>query len=145
MVILGRVHLVRDYDLIISLPGRLSGRVKVTDISESYTNLLQNVVKSEGDSLSEFRTLTELFSPGDNVITYVKALGEENWRISLSLEPNLINQNLSSNSITNKSKIICSISSVEDHGYVLETGIPNCRGFLSKSEIEDRHNSIYCE
>ncbi|XP_043469012.1 protein RRP5 homolog [Leptopilina heterotoma] len=143
MVILGRVHLVRDYDLIISLPGRLTGRVKVTDISESYTNLLQNVVKSEGDSLSEFRTLAELFSPGDNVITYVKALGEENWRISLSLEPNLINQNLSSSSITNKSKIICSISSVEDHGYVLDTGIPNCRGFLSKTDIEDRHNSIY--
>lgn len=138
MVILGRVHEVTDYDLIISLPGRLSGRVKATDISESYTNLLQNVVNSGTDSLSEFKPLPELYNPGDNVVAFVKALGEDKkWRVTLSLESHMVNQNLSSNFLSKGSKIVCTVSSVEDHGYVIETGIANVRAFLSKKDVEE--------
>ena len=144
MIILGRIHEATDYDLIVSLPGRLSGRIKVTDISESYTNLLQSIINSKSDSVSEFKSLSELYSPGDYVVAYIKALGEdERWRVSLSLESNLVNQNLSSNLLTKGSKLVCTISSVEDHGYVIETGISNMRAFLSKKDVEE--NSEYCK
>lgn len=144
MVILGRVHEATDYDLIVSLPGRLGGRVKVTDISESYTNLLQSIVNSKSDSLAEFKSLPELYTAGDYVVAYVKALGEdERWRVSLSLESSLVNQNLSANFLSKGSKIVCTVSSIEDHGYVIETGITNVRAFLSKKDVEG--NTEYCK
>ena len=138
MIILGRVNQVTDYDLIISLPGRLRGRVKATDINESYTNLLQSIVNYKSDSLFEFKSLPELYSPGDYVITYVKALDKDDrWRVSLSLESKLINQNLNPDLLSKGSKIVCTVGSVEDHGYVIETGIANTRAFLMKKDVDE--------
>ncbi|XP_043259264.1 protein RRP5 homolog isoform X2 [Colletes gigas] len=135
LVVLGCVFKVTEYDMLISLPGGVMGHVQVTNISESYTNLLQNLIESVNDQSNEFRSLPELYSCGDYVVCYVKSIqSQEKWQIVLSLEPRLINQNLNISFLESGSKIVCTINSVEDHGYVVDTGLANVRAFISTKD-----------
>lgn len=144
MVLLGRVHNTTEYDMIVTLPGRLSGRLQVTDVSEAYTNLLQAVVKSEDSRPTEFKALSELYKPGDYVVCYVKSLSTtEKWRISLSLEPELLNRNLDPSGLHKGSKVVGSISSMEDHGYIVDTGLDNLRSFMKVKDIDNEVQ--YCK
>ncbi|CAL7942589.1 unnamed protein product [Xylocopa violacea] len=137
LVVLGCIFQVTEYDLMISLPGGTIGRAQVTDISESYTNLLQNLVESENYQTNDFKPLPELYSCGDYVVCYVKAIQpQEKWQIAISLEPRLINQNLDVTYINSGSKMVCSISSIEDHGYMVDVGLANVRAFISTKEYD---------
>ncbi|XP_076653211.1 ribosomal RNA Processing 5 [Halictus rubicundus] len=144
LVVLGCICEVTEYDLIVSLPGGLLGHARVTDISESYTNLLENLIKNKDDLTSEFKPLPELYSRGDQVVCYVKNIQpQEKWQIVLSLEPKLINQNLNVEYLSNGSKVTCTISSIEDHGYVVDTGFTNVRGFIpTKDHINDKYSFL---
>lgn len=135
LVVLGCIYEVTNYDLLISLPGGLVGRAQITDISECYTNLLQSLVKSQDSQTNELKSLPELYTYGDYVVCYVKAIQpQETWQISISLEPSLINQSLDVTYLDSGSKIVCTISSIEDHGYVVDTGLINVRAFISTKE-----------
>ncbi|XP_076236759.1 ribosomal RNA Processing 5 [Calliopsis andreniformis] len=138
LIVLGCIFEVTEYDLIISLPGGILGRAQVTDISESYTNLLQNLIKSEDGQPNEFKSLPELYSPGDHVVCYVKSIQlQGKWQILLSLEPRLINQNLNISHLDNGSKMVCTVSSIEDHGYVVDTGLATVRAFIPTKKISN--------
>ncbi|XP_031829863.2 ribosomal RNA Processing 5 [Nomia melanderi] len=131
LVVLGRIFEITEYDLLISIPGGLIGRAQVTDISESYTNLLQSLIKCKDDQPSEFKPLSELYSCGDQVVCYIKSIQpQEKWQIMLSLEPKLINQNLNIDYLSNGMKVICTVSSIEDHGCIVDIGLTNVRGFV---------------
>nr|XP_033337596.1 protein RRP5 homolog [Megalopta genalis] len=135
LVVLGCICEVTEYGMVVSLPGGLLGYAQVADISESYTNLLKNLFKSKDDLSNEFKPLSELYSPGEQIVCYIKGIQrQEKWQITLSLEPNLINQNLNAENLNNGSNIICTVSSIEDHGYVVDTGLTNARGFIPAKE-----------
>ncbi|XP_063988283.1 protein RRP5 homolog [Diachasmimorpha longicaudata] len=137
MTLLGRVHSSSQYDVTVSLPGRLSGVLQVTNVSEAYTNLLQNLVSSEVHP-EDFKALSELYKRGDYVVCYVKSINAQSkHRVVLSLEPEMINQNLDPGKLKQGSKIVCSVNSVEDHGYAMDTGIQNLRGFLENKDVMD--------
>lgn len=139
LVVLGCVSEVTEYDLIISLPGGLIGRAQVGDISGSYTNLLQNLIKTEDAQQNEFRSLPELYSRGDYVVCYVKIIQpQEKWQIVLSLDPRLINQNVDATYLEDGSRMLCTISSIEDHGYVVDTGLNNVRAFIPTPKNNDK-------
>jgi ribosomal protein S1 len=53
MLVLGCVYEVQDYNVLVSLPGRLIGNVPVTNISSPYTKYLKDLV--DGVSLEEVR------------------------------------------------------------------------------------------
>nr|XP_034190633.1 protein RRP5 homolog isoform X1 [Osmia lignaria] len=142
LVVLGCVSEATEYDLIISLPGGLIGRAQVADISESYTNLLQNLINTEDAQQNEFRSLPELYSCGDYVVCYVKSIQpQEKWQIALSLDPRLINQNVDVAYLEDGSRMLCTISSIEDHGYVVDTGLNNVRAFIPVPKNNDK--SLY--
>ncbi|KAK0077894.1 hypothetical protein PV325_003328 [Microctonus aethiopoides] len=137
MIVLGRVRSSTEYELIISLPGRLKGYLSIADISQSYTNLLQNLVEGENHP-PEFKPLNELYKHEDYLVCYVKSINPDaKHQITLSIEPELINQNLDPEKLQKGSKIACTISSIEDHGYVVDTGMKILRGFLSKNDIDN--------
>ncbi|KAL6430719.1 hypothetical protein ACFW04_006937 [Cataglyphis niger] len=137
MTILGRISRVSEYDLIVSIPGGILGRVEVTSLSESYTNLLQNIINTKSIQSNEFKPLPDLYNPGDYVVCYVKSINlQGKWLYSLSLEPQLINQNVHNNYLVKNSKIVCTIKSIEDHGYVVDTGIANVRAFLATENVD---------
>ncbi|XP_029179011.1 protein RRP5 homolog [Nylanderia fulva] len=137
MTILGRISRVSEYDLIVSIPGGILGRVEVTNLSESYTNLLQNIINTKTIQSNEFKALPDLYNPGDYVVCYVKSINVQGkWLYNLSLEPQLINQNIHSSSLVKNTTIVCTIKSIEDHGYVVDTGIANVRAFLATENVD---------
>ncbi|XP_076757290.1 ribosomal RNA Processing 5 [Xylocopa sonorina] len=137
LVVLGCIFQVTEYDLMISLPGGTIGRAQITDISGSYTNLLQSLIELENQT-NDFKPLPELYSCGDYVVCYIKAVQpQEKWQIAISLEPRLINQNLDVTYVNTGSKIVCSISSIEDHGYMVDVGVANVRAFIPTEECDN--------
>lgn len=144
MVILCRVSEVTEYELIVSIPGGLLGRVQVTDISESYTNLLESIINSENVQQSEFKSLPDLYKPGDYVVCYVKNINPEGrWLYNLSLDPQLINQNIDNSYFVKHANVVCTIKSIEDHGYVIDIGIANVRAFIASKDVDK--GKQYCK
>ncbi|KYQ47857.1 Protein RRP5 like protein, partial [Trachymyrmex zeteki] len=137
LILLGRVSKVSEYDLIVSLPGGFLGRVQATDLSQSYTNLLQDIINARVIQSNEFKPLPDLFNLGDYVTCYVKSINvEDKWFCSLSMEPQLINQNVHSNYLVKNMKVVCTVKSIEDHGYIIDIGVANIRAFLSTEDID---------
>lgn len=144
MIILGRISEATEYELIVSIPGGLLGCVQVTDLSESYTNLLQNLINENNVQSDEFKSLPDLYNSGDYIVCYVKSVNPDGkWLYSLSLEPQLINQNVSNNYLIKDAKMVCAIKSVEEHGYVVDTGIANVRAFLATKHVNKKKR--YCK
>ena len=56
MLILGCVQEIKDFELMISLPHGVSGIVKITDISDAYTKLLERI--TSGEEITETQVLT---------------------------------------------------------------------------------------
>lgn len=142
MVILGRIFRVTDYHALVSLPGQISAKLQATDISESYTNCLKSIAKNEEIS-EEFKPMSDIYKEGDCVVCYVKAFNPNTKQVSVSLEPSLVNQSLNPATLAKRSKVVLSVSSVEDHGYVLETGLKNFRAFLSIKDITEEETNLY--
>ncbi|XP_044002312.1 protein RRP5 homolog [Aphidius gifuensis] len=138
MVVLGRIHAATDYDLSVSLPGRLSGYVQITDISTTYTDYLQKLSVSPQNYPADFKLLSNLFKRGDYVVCYIKKVDTElKQRVTMSIEPEFINQYLDPSRLNKSSNVVCSVSSVEEHGYAIDTGIPNFRAFLMNQDIDE--------
>lgn len=144
MAILGRISRVSEYDLIISIPGGILGRVDITNLSESYTNLLQNIISTKAFQSNEFKPLPDLYNPGDYVVCYVKNINPQGkWLYNLSLDPQLINQNVHFSYLVTNAKIVCTIKSIEEHGYIVDTGIANVRAFLPTRDVDKEKK--YCK
>jgi len=57
MLVLGCVAEVRDFELVVALPNGLRGSVAITDISDAYTSLLQQLASGDSgaaDDVSEY-------------------------------------------------------------------------------------------
>ena len=81
---------VRDYDMRLSLPGRLIGSVKIGEINCHYTRALQKVAEDDDDDEPDIRTLKEMFSPSQQVaaaVVDVETTPDDFHRVSLTLEP----------------------------------------------------------
>lgn len=144
MTVLGRVHNVTKYEIIVSLPGHMRGQVKITNVSESYTKLLEEATNSSEGTSEEFKHLTDLYQNGDYVVCYVMANDYSENFVSLSMEPEQINANLNPSTLQKGSTVVCTVNSVEDHVYVMETGVKNIRAFLQKKQEHcTSHTCIY--
>lgn len=118
--------------------------MKAPNISKSYNDLLVNLVRGELNHLSQYEPLTELYSVGEYVVCYVQSTqANGKWNIQLSLESHLINQNVDINYLVIGTRLVCSVSSVEDHGYIVDTGIPNVRAFISNKDVDA--DKKYCK
>ncbi|KAH8312068.1 hypothetical protein KR044_009241 [Drosophila immigrans] len=131
MLIMGVVKETSSTAVQIALPGRLMARALVTDISASYGRVLQSFLEG-GDS--EYHALSELFTPGR--IVYGRAVKTDDTQdrnrtaLLLNLKPADVNSNLKHNSIKKGFIFSGAIQEVQDHGYVIETGIEGLNGFL---------------
>ena len=114
-VVLGVVSAVADLELVISLPGNLTGRVAITEISDPITAAVARVANSDeggaddkGDedddaevdaagrapgSETELPDLSRMFAVGQTVRCAVvsKAVEGDRHRLHLSLRPSLAN------------------------------------------------------
>ncbi|XP_004474045.2 protein RRP5 homolog isoform X2 [Dasypus novemcinctus] len=139
MRILGCVREVKDLELVISLPSGLQGFVKVTEICDAYTKKLNEQVAHE-EPLKDLVRLQELFSPGMLVRCVVISLditerGKKS--VKLSLNPKNVNGVLSAEALKPGMLLTSTVSSLEDHGYLMDIGVSGARAFLPLQKAQE--------
>lgn len=81
---------------------------------------------------------------------YVKVINKchgEKEEILLSLLPQDINSEINSGVLAEGNVLLCAVQEVEDHGYIMETGIKSVNAFLPKKSIKTSPNIgefVYC-
>ncbi|XP_006831373.1 PREDICTED: protein RRP5 homolog [Chrysochloris asiatica] len=145
MRILGCVKEVHDLELVISLPNGLQGFVQVTEICDAYTKKLNEQVAQE-EPLTDLVHLPELFSPGMLVRCVVSCVGitkKGKKSVKLSLNPRNVNGVLSAEALKPGMLLTGTVSSQEDHGYLVDIGISGSRAFLplQKAHEDTRQKS----
>ena len=151
-MILGQVSQINAHDVALSLPNNLTGYVPVTSISDKITERIEAIAAAEEDEdedeeqESEDVDLKKLFSIGQYLRAYVVSTsddrenttsGKSKRRIELSLRPQQSNNDLSAQNVIVHSTLMASVISVEDHGLIMDIGLPgsDTRGFMSSKEI----------
>nr|XP_004659438.2 protein RRP5 homolog isoform X1 [Jaculus jaculus] len=139
MRILGCVKEVNELELAISLPNGLQGFVQVTEICDAYTKQLNEQVAQE-EPLKDLPSLPELFFPGMLVRCVVSSVGitERGKKIiKLSLNPRNVNKVLSAEALKPGMLLTGTVSSLEDHGYLVDIGIGGTRAFLPVQKAQE--------
>ncbi|KAI4551052.1 hypothetical protein MJT46_020156, partial [Ovis ammon polii x Ovis aries] len=139
MRILGCVKEVNELELVISLPNGLQGYVQVTEICDAYTEKLNEQVAQE-EPLQDLVGLPELFSPGMLVRCVVSSLDTTKWgkkNVMLSLNPKNVNRVLSAETLKPGMLLTGTVSSLEDHGYLVDIGVSGARAFLPLQKAQE--------
>ncbi|XP_033633254.1 protein RRP5 homolog [Asterias rubens] len=142
LLVLGAIKELHEYEIVVNLPSMMTGYVQITDISASYTKLLEKLGDAQMERMDEVQgipNLQDLYSIGELVLCKVKSAGTTKsgrQHIQLTLDPQAINSQLSPSMLQSGMTVVGSISSKEDHGYVIETGVAGVHGFLNNSDAE---------
>ncbi|XP_051002694.1 protein RRP5 homolog [Acomys russatus] len=137
--ILGCVKEVNELEMVISLPNGLRGFVQVTEICDAYTQKLNEQVAQE-EPLEDLLHLPDLFSPGMLVRCVVSSLDitETGKRsVKLSVNPKNVNKVLSAEALRPGMLLTGTVSSLEDHGYIVDIGVSGTRAFLSLQKAQE--------
>ncbi|RDW94919.1 hypothetical protein BP5796_00682 [Coleophoma crateriformis] len=148
-LVLGQISQINVHDIAISLPNNLTGYVPITSISDKLTERIEAIAAAEEnddedeESDVEDIELEKLFSLGQYLRAYVVSTTEEassgkaKRRIELSLRPQQSNNALAVQNIVTNGTLMASVTSVEDHGLIMDLGLEdiNMRGFMSSKEI----------
>ncbi|KAM8805938.1 protein RRP5 homolog [Eudromia elegans] len=139
MLLLGCVKEVNDFELVISLPNGLCGFVPVTQISDAYSKLLSDQVA--GRELQEdLNSLSDMYSPGTLVrciVTSVEKSADGRRSIRLSVNPKKVNKGLTAAALTAGMLLSGMVSSVEDHGYIVDIGVRGTNAFLPRQKAQN--------
>ncbi|XP_068236027.1 protein RRP5 homolog [Palaemon carinicauda] len=139
LVTIGCIHNITKYDLGVSLPFMVSGKVPITRISRSYTALLKKVTESSNadEGEDEIFSLQSLFKKGQYVVTKVESVekSDRGHKVTLSLMPQEVNFGIAASKLRKGLLLQCIVASIEDNGYVMETGISNVKvAFLNRAK-----------
>lgn len=117
-------------------------------MSQQLTDRLENETAEKDDEEDdeaeddEGIDLKSIFAVGQYLRAYVASTAEESnagkskRRIELSLRPNEANTGLAKDDVVPNTTVMASIVSVEDRGFLMDTGIENLGAFLAKSEVD---------
>lgn len=159
--LLGQISAVNKHDLCISLSDNLCGYVTLANISEQFTNLLEELDEtmekdqdSEDDDSDydssdedehsknkknkELPDLKKYFKSGQWLRCTVQSntaleAKKKQKRIELTIEPSATNQ-LADEDLSRNCTVQCSVKSIEDHGAILDLGVKGITGFISKKD-----------
>ncbi|CAZ80214.1 unnamed protein product [Tuber melanosporum] len=163
-LVLGCVSQISQTDLALSLPNNLTGFVPLTSISELLNknfealvrdsdddedeDVEENIETAKSESSEDGVDLKSMFQIGPYLRAYVVSSSEPTnskystgskrfkKRIELSLDPVLTNNGLTTTELVVGCTVQASVTSVEDHGLVMNLGIGNhLKGFLSSKEL----------
>ncbi|XP_040294884.1 protein RRP5 homolog isoform X2 [Bufo bufo] len=138
MLFLGCVKEAKDFELAVNLPYGFTGYVQATNVCEAYTRLLNEQVEKD-EPLEALSPLSVLYSPGMLVRCVVSSLETTSGgyhSIKLSLNPKLVNADLMSASLQMGMFLCGCVSSIEDHGYLIDVGIGGTKAFLPRQKAQ---------
>jgi rRNA biogenesis protein RRP5 len=147
-LLLGVVMRVGSDDLIVALPSSLTGIVRRADVSDQLHSITatddaappnSRRTKRSHDDSTGLPPLTDYLQAGQVVRCAVKSLSSTGAaggrRIELSLRASVINKGLTLDQLREGASAWGSISSVEDHGYVVGLGLDGVSAFLHKQDV----------
>lgn len=150
-LVLGQVLRINNLDIEVALPNNLVGHVSIVAISEQLTQRLQSAAEQSGDEddadgdeddNSGEVDLNSIFSVGQYLRVYVVSVMDETAgakarrKIELSIRPTEANTGLGKDDLVSNTTVMASIASIEDHGCVMDLGLPGLRAFLPKAEVD---------
>lgn len=145
-LVLGIIHRIDQDDLIISLPSSLTGIVRRAEISDHLYTLSKAGAQNSKKRYFEADTtgplpLQSIFTEGQIVRCAVKSVTEKpggqagQRHIELSLRASVVNKGASFEQFQVGSPASGSISSIEDHGYVVSLGLEGVSAFLLNADV----------
>ncbi|KAL9893579.1 ribosomal RNA Processing 5 [Glossina fuscipes fuscipes] len=141
MLIMGVVKQVDQLHLKLSLPGRITAKVSTLEISEAYTKSLQRLV-SNSQPDDGVKSLPDLYRIGQVVYGKVQELKRSDtgrvW-IVMTLKPSNVHSELRHSNIRKDFIFSGAIEEVQEHGYIIESGIKNLRCFLPFENSQKEH------
>ncbi|EJD51778.1 nucleic acid-binding protein [Auricularia subglabra TFB-10046 SS5] len=169
MRVLCQVTQILPLGLVVSLPNQLLGNIPITHISKELTARLEAMEEamdeddndedsSDAGPSSGIPELPDIFRVGQYVtavVSTVHAAGtsvdpmlkrpdvdRSSHRVELSLVPEEVNEGVSKRDLGPGFILASTIKSVEDHGYVLNFGIPEATGFLSFKDAKNGQHGL---
>lgn len=148
---LGQISRINNLDIEVALPNNLTGHVSIVAVSEQLTQRLQDAADQsdndeeddeDEDEKSGDVDLKTLFAVGQYLRVYVVSTMDETAgvkgrrKIELSMRPTESNTGLDKDDLVQNATVMASVISIEDHGCVMDMGIPNLRAFVPKGEID---------
>ncbi|KAI3337424.1 nucleic acid-binding protein [Xylariaceae sp. AK1471] len=147
-LVLGQITEIYPLQIVLALPNSLSGHVPITSISDVVSERVAAEAEAleDDDNEADGIDLKDIFEVGQYLRAHVSSTTEESTtgtltkpkkRIELSLRPEHTNTGLLSQEIVANTVVMASVSSAEDHGFVMDLGLSdaNTRGFLPRKEV----------
>ncbi|XP_044293915.1 protein RRP5 homolog isoform X1 [Varanus komodoensis] len=138
MLLLGCVKESNQFELVISLPNGLTGFVQVTRICDAYNKILNKQVATD-QHVEDLDTLSDLFCPGMLLrcaVVGVEKTATGRQSIQLTINPKDVNKSLNATALRPGMLLSGCISSVEDHGYLIDIGVHNTKAFLPRQKAQ---------
>jgi len=120
---IGWSRLAKGYKLL----GIVSEIISDDLVIVSLPNMMRGYVMRHNPS---HPPLTTSLSLHQATTFYVSSLTKEDKRVELSIEPQLINKGITHDQLCTDATVRVRVSSKEDHGYIVETGIAGVNAFL---------------
>lgn len=141
MTVLGCVKSINPTSVEVALPGRMNGIVNVSSISQTYLELTQQYIQNETDDTKsgiddEYKPISSLFEIGQVVCVKVKKIDTSKTNkihIDITMMPKDIQADFKHQSVSANMIMFVAIAERQEHGYVIETGVNNLRGFLPET------------
>ncbi|CAI2728607.1 unnamed protein product [Schistosoma spindalis] len=141
---LGVIKSVQKLYLEVQLPNGFLGRVNIYDVSDKYTELLRESAET-GIIQDDLVELSDMFKVGQTVRCFIKEADNSRGsgstkRYLVSLNPKMVNKAVISKHVKPHMVLVGSVVSLEDHGYILDSGVARINCFLPKDQIDVNPN-----
>ncbi|XP_052888438.1 protein RRP5 homolog [Anopheles moucheti] len=140
------VKRITKTDLELTLPGRITGYVPISNISDAYSKRLQEMINTGSTNCP---SLNDLYNCGDLVyakLLHKNAQGER--KTILSLNPSELHKEFAPSQLVAGLVLVATIVKKEDHGYFMNVGVRNVRAFLPNENLgqnqDDVGRNLFC-
>uniref|UniRef100_A0A1A9WLS2 S1 motif domain-containing protein n=1 Tax=Glossina brevipalpis TaxID=37001 RepID=A0A1A9WLS2_9MUSC len=143
MLIMGIVKQIDQLHLKLSLPGRITAEVSALEISNAYTKSLERLLNSskQTDDDDGIKSLSDLYRIGQVVYGKVQGLERNDsgrvW-VTMTLKPSDVHSELNHGNIRKNFLFSGAIEEIQEHGYIIESGIKNLRCFVPFEDLQQQ-------
>ncbi|CAF1207825.1 unnamed protein product [Adineta steineri] len=129
----GCIEKITPYEIRVSLPHQNIGYIPLNMISDKYTELIQEKLSGNNDD-----SLDNLFHLGQYVICRViesqSTNEQQQKRLHLTINPKDVCDQITPDNLVKGMMLPGVVSSVADHGFIINIGFSHRKGFLAKNK-----------
>lgn len=142
MLLMGIVKSINQLFIKVSLPGCITATISALDISDAYSKTMNLAVENSTIMAKDYKPLTELFYIGQIIYGKVKEMKRCDTGhviVNMSLKPSDVHAELNYMKIQMGFTFNGAIAEIQDHGYIVESGISGLRCFVPSNKSLSEH------